>query len=139
VESDKQNVASKYNGVEASDDELESAPLLELVNFEDGVNTLVIRFEVKGSAIKLDDIEPYDNDWGYVHNYNELIGQKRQSGQQLRLFFNRRKRKTADTKEAFNINIIYRGDNGVQWLQPLRYSSSKGVKTKKLQILGEVS
>jgi hypothetical protein len=133
----KQNASSKYNGIEATDEELESAPQLELVNYVDGVNALVLRFEVKGSTIKLDDIEPYENDWGYVHNYSELIGQNRQSGQKLRLFFNRRKRKTADTKEAFDINIIYRDVEGGQWLQPLRYNSIKGVKMKKLEVLGK--
>jgi hypothetical protein len=134
---EKQLEGSKYNGKEASDEELESSPSIELTNYEDGVNALVLRFDVKGATLKIDDIEPYDNDWGYVHNYNEIVGQKRHEGQQLRLFFNRRKRKTTDTKDAFVINIIYRGDNGVQWLQPIKYNSNKGVKLKKLQVLGQ--
>jgi len=133
----QQIAASKYNGREADEDELESAARLELINFVDGVNTLALRFEIKGGTIKLDDVEPYDNDWGFVHNYNEIIGQKRHSGQQLRLFFNRRKRKKANVFEAFTINIVYRDTNGIQWLQPLKYNSKKGLKAKEVLILGE--
>jgi len=129
--------ASKYNGRKADEEELEGAAKLDLVNFEDGLNALVLRFEIKGGTIKLDDIEPYDNDWGFVHNFSEIVGQKRHRGQQLRLFFNRKKRKRTDKPEAFYINIVYRDQSGVQWLQPLRYHSSKGVKVKDVQILGE--
>ena len=132
----QQMVGSKYNGREASDEELDSVARIELINFVDGVNTLALRFEIKGGTIKLDDVEPYDNDWGFVHNYNEIIGQKRQSGQQLRLFFNRRKRKNVDAIEAFTVNIVYRDTNGIQWLQPLKYNSKKGLRAKEVLILG---
>ena len=135
----KEDAITKYNTREASDEELESAPKLELQNFDDGVNTLTFRFEIKGGTLKLDDVNPYDNDWGFIHNYGEVVGQTRHSGQKMRLFFNRRKRKSKDNVERFRINIIYRDDNGTQWLQPLFYSSSKGIKVKDLMIVDDSS
>lgn len=126
----KQNFVSKYNGREATEKELDGVAKLELVNYKDGLNALVLRFEAKGGTVKIDDIEPYDNEWGFVHNYNEIIGQKRHANQPLRLFFNRREKKSLSYPDNFEINIVYRDDSGVKWLQPLRYNSGKGVKVK---------
>lgn len=130
-------IASKYNSRAASEEELESASRLKLISFKDGVNALFFRFEVNGTNIKLDDIEPYDNDWGFVHNYSEIIGKNHQNKHQFRIFFNRRKRKKANVKEAFDINFIYRDHAGAQWLQGFRYNSQKGVKAKDVQVLEE--
>ena len=132
----KQKFVSKYNGREATDEELDGVAKLVLVNYEDGLNALVLRFEAKGGTIKLDDVEPYDNDWGIVHNYNEIIGQKRHADQPLRLFFNRRERKSISYPDKFDINIIYRDESGVQWMLPLFYNSAKGVKVKPAMVLG---
>ena len=132
----KQDFVSKYNGREASEEELDSVAKLTLVNYEDGLNTLVLRIKVKGGSIKLDDIEPYDNEWGFVHNYSEIIGKKRHADQSLRLFFNRREKRSKGDPEKFDINIIYKDDMGTQWLQPFGYNSQKGVKVKTTKIIG---
>lgn len=132
----KQDFVSKYNGREANEEELDGVAKLVLVNYEDGLNTLVLRFIVRGGTIKLDDIEPYDNDWGFVHNYSEIIGKKRRADQPLRLFFNRREKRSIGDPEKFDINIIYRDESGTQWLKPFRYNSEKGVKAKASKIIG---
>ena len=132
----KQKFVSKYNGREATDEEMDGVAKLVLVNYEDGLNALVLRFEARGGTVKIDDIEPYDNDWGFVHNYNEIIGQNRHADQALRLFFNRREKRSLSNPDKFDINIIYRDESGAQWILPLLYNSAKGVKVKPAMVLG---
>lgn len=132
----KVKFVSKYNGREATEEELDGVAKLVLVNYEDGLNALVLRLEARGGTVKLDDVEPYDNYWGYVHNYNEIIGQKRHDKQPLRLFFNRREKKSINNPDKFDINIIYRDDSGTQWVLPLLYDSAKGIKVKPALVLG---
>ena len=131
-----QKFISKYNGREATEEELDGVAKLALINYKDGLNALVLRFEARGGTIKIDDIEPYDNHWGFVHNYNEIIGQRRHENQPLRIFFNRREKRSLSNPDKFDINIIYRDESGAQWLLPLFYNSAKGVKVKPAMILG---
>ena len=132
----KQKFVSKYNGREATEEELDGIAKLVMVNYEDGLNALVLRFEARGGTVKIDDIEPYDNEWGFVHNYNEIVGQKRHANQPLRLFFNRREKRSLSNPDQFDINIIYRDESGAQWMLPLFYNSAKGVKVKPALVLG---
>lgn len=132
----KQKFVSKYNGRKATEEELGGTAKLVLIKYNDGLNALVLRFEARGGTVKIDDIEPYDNHWGFVHNYSEIIGQKRHANQPLRLFFNRREKRSVNNPDKFDINIVYRDDSGAQWLQPLVYNSDKGVKVKPVMVLG---
>ena len=131
----KQKFVSKYNGREATEEELDGVAKLALVNYEDGLNALVLRFEARGGTIKIDDIEPYDNHWGFIHNYNEIIGQTRHAKQPLRIFFNRREKKSLNNPDTFDINIVYRDDSGAQCILPLIYNSAKGVTVKPAMVL----
>ena len=132
----RQKFVSKYNGREATEEEMDGIAKLVMVNYEDGLNALVLRFEAREGTVKIDDIEPYDNDWGFVHNYNEIIGQKRHANQPLRLFFNRKEKRSLSNPDKFDINIIYRDESGAQWMLPLFYNSAKGVKVKPAMVLG---
>ena len=133
----KVKFVSKYSGRAATEEELDGVAKLVLVNYEDGLNALVLRLKASGGTVKIDDIEPYDNEWGFVHNYNEIIGQKRHENQHLRIFLNRREKKSANILDEFDINLIYRDDSGAQWLLPLFYNSDKGIKVKPAMALGK--
>jgi hypothetical protein len=125
----------KYQSNEPSEEELENAPKLVLEKFDDGQKSLSFRFKIQGGKIKLDEIDPYDNPWIKVLNYNELVGQTRSHGQILHVYFDRKERKRPSKIEKSVINIVYRELNGKQWIQQYMYSSDSGVKASDLRTL----
>ena len=125
----------KYLGTDPRAEELEEAPKLELEKFDDGSKTLSFRFKIEGGRIKMDEIDPYDNAWGRVVNYNELVGQTRSSGELLHVYMERKDRKRASRPENVLISIVYREENGKQWLQQIKYSSEGGAKMGALKTL----
>lgn len=125
----------KYLGEDPTDEELEVAPRLIIDKFDDSPKSLSFRFKVKGPKIKLDEIDPYDNKWISVLNYNELVGQVRNDGDLLHVFMNRKERFRPSHPEHAIINIVYRQDGGKQWIQQIKYNSNTGVELGALKTL----
>lgn len=125
----------KYLGVDPTEDELENAPRLVVEKFDNSPNSLSFRFKVTGGKIKLDEIDPYDNRWISILNYNELVGQVRSSGDILHVYMNRKNRFRPSHTEKARINIVYRQDGGKQWVQQIKYNSDKGIKMGGLKLL----
>jgi len=128
-------VGKKYQTNEPSVEEMEGASRLELEKFDDGQGSLSFRFKVKGGKIKLDEIDPYDNPWIKVLNYNDLIGQTRSNGQILHVYFDRKNRKRASKVENAVISIVYREYSGKQWIQQIKYNSESGARMTALKTL----
>lgn len=128
-------VGKKYKGNEPTEEQLEAAPRLVLEKFDDGPRSLSFRFKIKGGKIKLDEIDPYDNKWISVLNYNELVGQVRSHGDILHIFMNRKERFRNSHPEKAIINIVYRQDGGKQWIQQLKYNSASGIELGALKVL----
>jgi len=122
---------TKYNTIEPSEEEFENAPKLNLIFSKDGKRSLIMRFEISGGKLKLDEINPYDIDLGNIHNYGELIGKSRQSKQFLRIFFNWRSGRNNLKPDSLVFNFVYRDKDENQWLQPILYTPEK-VETKQL-------
>lgn len=125
----------KYKGTDLSDEELEDAPKLELEKFDDGYKSISFRFKVHGKKIKLDEVDPYDNRWIKVHNYNELVGQTRSHDEILHIYLDRKERKRPSRTEKAVISIVYRAEGGRQWLQQIKYNSKKGAHVAGLKAL----
>lgn len=125
----------KYLGEDPTEDELEHAPKLVIEKFDDSPNSLSFRFKVEGGKIKLDEIDPYDNRWVSILNYNELVGQVRSSGDLLHVFMKRKNRFRPSHAEKARINIVYRQDGGKQWIQQMKYNSKSGIKMGGLKVL----
>jgi len=125
----------KYQGNEPSVEEMEGAPKLLLEKFDDGAKSLSFRFKIKGGKIKLDEIDPYDNPWIKILNYNDLVGQVRSDGDLLHVYMERKDRKRASVNENVTISIVYREYKGKQWIQQLKYSSQEGAKMTALKTL----
>jgi len=128
-------VGKKYKGEDPTEDQLEHAPRLILEKFDDAPRSLSFRFKVKGGKIKLDEIDPYDNQWISVLHYDELVGQVRSDGDLLHVFMNRKNRFRPSHPEKAVVNVVYRQDGGKQWVQQLKYSSDKGIKLGALKVL----
>ena len=128
-------VGKKYQTNEPSVEEVEGAPRLILEKFVDGQGSLSFRFRVKGGKIKLDEIDPYDNPWIKVLNYNDLIGQTRSNDQILRVYFDRKNRKRPSRVESAVISIVFREYSGKQWIQQIKYNSESGAKLAALKTL----
>lgn len=125
----------KYQGNEPTEEEMDHAPKLILEKFDDGSKTLSFRFKVSSGKIKLDEIDPYDNPWIKISDYNELIGQTRSKGDLLHIFMNRKDRYRPSIHEKALISIVYREENGKQWIQQIKYSSQNGAKMSGLMTL----
>ncbi len=125
----------KYQTNEPTVEESEGAPKLILEKFDDGQLSLSFRFKVRGGKIKLDEIDPYDNPWIKVLNYNDLVGQTRSDGQILHVYFDRKIRKRPSRKEKAVISIVYREHSGKQWIQQIKYNSNSGAKLASLKTL----
>lgn len=125
----------KYQGIEPSDEELEGAPKLVLEKFVDGFKSISFRFRVQGKRIKLDEVDPYDNKWIKIHNYNELVGQTRSNDEILHIYLDRKNKKRPSVREVATISVVYRAEEGRQWIQQIKYSSDKGAKLAGLKAL----
>ena len=122
-------------GEDPTEDELEHAPKLIVEKFDNSPSALSFRFKVSGGKIKIDEIDPYDNQWISILNYNELVGQVRSSGDILHVFMKRKNRFRPSHTEKARINIVYRQDGGKQWVQQIKYNSDKGIKMGGLKVL----
>ena len=125
----------KYQGNEPTEEEMDHAPKLVLEKFDDGSKSLSFRFKVSQGKIKLDEIDPYDNPWIEINNYNELVGQVRSKGDILHVYMNRKDRYRPSVHEKALISIVYREENGKQWVQQIKYSSQKGARMTALKTL----
>ena len=132
---EKHIVVKDFEVVEVSETEIASAPRIELEKFDDGVRSLSFRFRVKGSALQVDEIDPVDNHWAKVHDYNEIVGQNRSSDQVLHLYMDRKERKRPSKRESAVISIVYKEANGAKWMQQINYSSDTGARLGELKKL----
>lgn len=128
-------VGKKYKGEDPSSTELDAAPRLVVEKFDDSPTSLSFRFKVKGPKIKLDEIDPYDNKWISILDYNELVGQVRSDGDILHVYMKRKNRSKPSRPEKAVINVVYRQDGGKQWIQQIKYNSNKGIKLGALKTL----
>jgi len=125
----------KYLGEDPTEEQLEGAPRLVIDKFDDSPKSLSFRFKIKGPKIKLDEIDPYDNGWISIMNYNELVGQVRSDGDLLHVFMNRKERFRPSHPESAIINVVYRQDGGKQWIQQIKYNSRSGIEMGALKTL----
>ena len=132
---DQKVEGKKYQGSDPSEEEIESAPRLVLEKFDDGAKSISFRFKVKGPKIKLDEIDPYDNSWIRIVDYNGLVGQVRSEGDLLHVYMERKDRYRPSRQEKALISIVYRQDGGKQWLQQIKYNSNTGATMGALKIL----
>jgi LPXTG-motif cell wall-anchored protein len=128
-------IGIKYKGEDPTDEELEVAPRLIIEKFDDSPTSLSFRIKVKGPKIKLDEIDPYDNYWINILDYNDLVGQVRSDGDILHVYMIRKNRFRPSKPEKAVINIVYRQDGGKQWIQQIKYNSKSGVKLGALKTL----
>jgi LPXTG-motif cell wall-anchored protein len=132
---DQKVEGKKYKGEDPTEEQLEGAPRLLIDKFDDSPKSLSFRFKVKGPKIKLDEIDPYDNSWISILNYNELVGQVRSDGDLLHVFMNRKERFRPSHPESAIINVVYRQDGGKQWIQQIKYNSKSGIELGALKTL----